>query len=106
MSTCVGVVGLSLETTGIAMIATGMGAISGIVLSTLGARGFIVDLMCEGITRKCSTKAEKHAPMMQVARAKLYAVYQHISKAITDSKISDEDFTLITIRDRTLSQHD
>lgn len=33
--------------------------------------------------------------MKQAARAQLNTIHQHISKAVTDSKISDEEFALI-----------
>lgn len=55
-----------------------------------------MDLMCTAVTCKCSARAVKHASLIQVARTKLSTVHQHISKAMIDSEISDEEFTLIT----------
>lgn len=51
--------------------------------------------MCAAITCKCSTKAAKHTAVMQVVRTKINTIHQ-VSKAMTDSEISSEEFTLIT----------
>lgn len=75
------VVGFRLERTGVALIATRVGAI---VLSTPEAGACIVDFT---ITRKCSTKAANHAAVIQVARTKLNQVHGHESKAMINSKI-------------------
>jgi hypothetical protein len=96
VSVGVGVVGLGLETAGIPLIATGVGAFPGIVLAALGAGAGLVDLACAAISRKFAAKAAKHAAVMQIARAKQNTIHQLVSKAMTDSNISDEEFKLIT----------
>jgi hypothetical protein len=95
VSAGVGVAGLGMETAGITLIATGVGALPGIVLSALGAGAFVIDLAFAAIIRRCATKMAKHAAVMQVANTKLNSIHQLVSKAMIDSQISDEEFTLI-----------
>jgi hypothetical protein len=85
-----------MEVPGIALLATGIGTIPGIVLSALGAGAFVVDLACAAITRKCIAKAMKHALVGQVALTKLNSVHRLVSMALNDGKISDEEFKLIS----------
>ena len=47
------------------------------------------------ISRKLYRKAEKHTNIQVLAEAKLNTISDHISKALTDGKVSDDEFTLI-----------
>lgn len=69
-----------------------VGAIPSTVLSTLQVGTFTVDLMCATIIYKCSTRAVKHAAVMQVARTKVNMCIL----AWTDSKTVDKEFKFIT----------
>ena len=46
-------------------------------------------------SKKATTKAEKHLKIKTLAVAKLDTIASHVSKALTDDFISDEEFKLI-----------
>ena len=46
-------------------------------------------------SKKATTKAEKHLKIKTLATAKLDTIVSHISKALTDDFISNEEFNLI-----------
>ena len=41
------------------------------------------------------SKAEKHEKIKTIASAKLHTITSHISKALSDNKVTDEEFRLI-----------
>ena len=45
--------------------------------------------------KKSTSKAEKHEKIKTVASAKLDTISSHISKALSDNKVTDEEFRLI-----------
>ena len=47
------------------------------------------------ISRKLQAKAKKHNPIRVVADSKLNKISDHISAALDDGKISDEEFRMI-----------
>ena len=47
------------------------------------------------VVRKTTTKAEKHLKIKTLASAKLDTIASHISKALMDNYVSDEEFKLI-----------
>ena len=59
-------------------------------------------ILSKFITKKLKIKAEKHKQIQTLAEAKLNTIYDHISKAISDGKISDEEFSLILDEDSKL----
>lgn len=96
VSAGVGVTGLGMEAAGVALVTTGVGAPVGIVLASLGAGAFIVDLACGLITHKCSAKLAKHTSIETMARTKLNTIHQLVSKALIDGSIDDMEFKLIS----------
>ena len=56
--------------------------------------GFI-SLIGNNVVKKTTTKAEKHLKIKMLASAKLDTIASHISKAMMDDYISDEEFKLI-----------
>ena len=44
---------------------------------------------------KCTSKAEKHEKIKTIASAKLDTITSHVSKALSDNKVIDEEFQLI-----------
>ena len=60
----------------------------------LGAGGLSVvgNLICDKVF---SSKAKKHYQIMMLAQAKLNTISDHISKALQDNSISDDEFHLI-----------
>ena len=45
--------------------------------------------------KKSTSKAEKHEKIKTIASAKLDTISSHISKALSDNKVTDEEFRLI-----------
>ena len=45
--------------------------------------------------KKSTSKAEKHEKIKMLASAKLDTISSHISKALSDNKVTDEEFRLI-----------
>jgi hypothetical protein len=95
LSVGTGFVGLALETTGICLLATGVGALPGLVLSGIGVGGFAIDLACGQINRKLVRKLEKHQTILQTARTKLNTIHKHVSLALSDGVVSDSEYRQI-----------
>ena len=86
-------------------IGAGAGGIG--LLSTIVAAPAVIAI--EGVTlftgllsiigkysvKKSTSKAEKHEKIKTIASAKLDTISSHISKALSDNKVSDEEFQLI-----------
>ena len=86
-------------------IAAGAGGIG--LLSTIVAAPVVIAI--EGVTlftgllsiigkyrvKKSTSKAEKHEKIKTIASAKLDTISSHISKALSDNKVTDEEFRLI-----------
>ena len=45
--------------------------------------------------KKSTSKAEKHEKIKMIASTKLNTIASHISKALSDNKVTDEEFRLI-----------
>ena len=65
-------------------------AVEGVTLFT----GFL-SIIGEYSVKKSTSKAEKHKKMKTIASAKLDTIASHISKALSDNKVTDEEFRLI-----------
>ena len=83
------------EGAGAVLLATGVAApitlgigISGVVTGAISLFGNIA-------VRKTTIRAEKHLKIKMLASSKLDTVASHISKALMDDHISDEEFKLI-----------
>ena len=86
-------------------IGAGAGGIS--LLSTIAAAPAVIAI--EGVAhftglfsiigkysvKKSMSKAEKHEKIKTIASAKSDTISSHISKALTDNKVTDEEFKLI-----------
>ena len=83
-----GVGGIGLLSTVIA--APAVIAIEGVVLFT----GFL-SIIGNYNVKKFTSKAEKHEKIKTIASAKLDTITSHVSKALSDNKIIDEEFKLI-----------
>ena len=65
-------------------------AIEGVALFT----GFL-SIIGKYSVKKSTSKAEKHEKIKTIASAKLDTIASHISKALSDNKVTDEEFQLI-----------
>ena len=81
--------------TGGALLLTGVGApisaalaIGGVVIGGVGIIGNFY-------SRKARTKGEKHLKISKIAATKLNTIASHVSKALMDDFISNEEFNLI-----------
>ena len=81
------------EGTGAVLLSTGVG--SPLALGISGVVTGAVSLIGNIFSKKATTKAEKHLKIKTLATAKLDTIASHISKALTDDFISNEEFNLI-----------
>ena len=89
------VVTIGVEGTGAVLLATGVGAPFAVALGISGAVTGGISLIGNIFSKKATTKAEKHLKIKTLAMAKLDTIATHISKALMDDFISDEEFKLI-----------
>ena len=80
--------GISLLTTIVA--APAIIAIEGVALFT-----GLLSIIGKYSVKKSMSKAEKHEKIKTIASAKLDTISSHISKALSDNKVADEEFRLI-----------
>ena len=89
------VVTIGVEGTGAVLLSTGVGAPFALALGISGAVTGGISLIGNIFSKKATTKAEKHLKIKTLATAKLDTIASHISKAMMDDYISDEEFKLI-----------
>ena len=77
------------------LLATGVGSPFALALGISGVVTGAVSLIGNIFSKKATTKAEKHLKIKTLAVAKLDTITTHISKAMMDNFISDEEFKLI-----------
>ena len=83
------------EGAGAVLLATGIDAPIALGLGISGAATGAISLFGNIAVRKTTLKAEKHLKIKMAASAKLDTIASHISKAMMDNYISDEEFKLI-----------
>ena len=89
------IVTIEVEGTGAVLLSTGVGAPFALALGISGAVTGGISLIGNIFSKKATTKAEKHLKIKTLATAKLDTIASHISKALMDDYISDEEFKLI-----------
>ena len=83
------------EGAGAVVLSTGVGAPLAVALGVSGAATGAISLIGNIVVKKATTKAEKHLKIKTLASAKLDTIASHVSKAMKDNYISDEEFNLI-----------
>ena len=83
------------EGAGAVLLSTGVGAPLAVGLGISGAATGAISLIGNIVVKKTTTKAEKHLKIKTLAAAKLDTIASHVSKAMIDNFISDEEFKLI-----------
>ena len=83
------------EAAGAVLLSTGVGAPIALGLGISGAATGAIFIVGNIVGRKTTTKAEKHLKIKILASAKLNTIASHISKAMMDNYISDDEFKLI-----------
>ena len=86
---------IGAEGTGAVLLSTGVGAPFALALGISGVVTGAVSLIGNIFSKKATTKAEKHLKIKTLATAKLDTIASHVSKAMMDDFISDEEFKLI-----------
>ena len=86
---------IGAEGTGAVLLATGVGAPFALALGISGVVTGIISLIGNIFSKKATTKAEKHLKIKTLAMAKLDTIASHVSKAMMDDFINDEEFKLI-----------
>ena len=89
------VVTIGAEGTGAILLSTGIGAPFALALGISGVVTGAISLIGNIFSKKATTKAEKHLKIKTLATAKLDTIASHISKALMDDYISNEEFNLI-----------
>ena len=80
---------------GAVLLSTGVGAPFALALGISGVVTGAISLIGNIFSKKATTKAEKQSKIKTLAMAKLDTIASHISKAMMDDFISDEEFKLI-----------
>ena len=83
------------EGAGAILLATGVAAPIALGLGISGVATGAISLLGNIAVKKTTLKAEKHLNIKIAAGAKLDTIASHISKALMDNHISDEEFKLI-----------
>ena len=86
---------IGAEGTAAVLLSTGVGAPFALALGIIGAVTGAIFLIGNIFSKKATTKAEKHLKIKTLATAKLNTIATHVSKAMMDDFISDEEFKLI-----------
>ena len=86
---------IGAEGTGAVLLSTGVGAPFALALGISGVVTGAISLIGNIFSKKATTKAEKHLKIKTLAAAKLDTIASHISKALIDNFISNEEFNLI-----------
>ena len=89
------VVTIGAEGTGAVLLSTGVGAPFALALGISGVVTGAISLIGNIFSKKTTTKAEKHLKIKTLAMAELDTIASHVSKAMMDDFISDEEFKLI-----------
>ena len=83
------------EGTGAVLLASGVAAPIALGLGISGVATGAISLFGNIAVRKTTIKVEKHLKIKMLTSSKLDTVASHISKALMDDHISDEEFKLI-----------
>ena len=86
---------IGAEGTSAVLLSTGVGAPFALGLGISGVVTGVFSLIGNIFSKKATTKAEKHLKIKTLAMAKLDTIVSHVSKAMMDDFINDEEFKLI-----------
>ena len=81
--------------TGAALLTTVVAAPIVLGLEIGAATTGLISLLGNVLVRKTTLKAEKHLKISMLAKAELDTISTHISEALMDNKISDDEFKLV-----------
>ena len=80
---------------GVASLSTVIATPAVIVIEGVALFTGFLSIIGKYSVKKSTSKAEKHEKIKTIASAKLDTIASHISKALNDNKVTDEEFQLI-----------
>ena len=80
---------------GVALLSTVIAAPTVIAIEGVALFTEFLSIIGKYSMKKSTSKAEKHEKIKTIASAKLDTIASHVSKALTDNKVTDEEFQLI-----------
>ena len=80
---------------GVALLSTVIAAPAVIVIEGVALFTGFLSIIGKYSVKKSTSKAEKHEKIKTIASTKLDTISSHISKALSDNKVNDEEFRLI-----------
>lgn len=86
---------IGVGATGVVLLSTVVAAPLVLVMEAVSIGTGILSIISKYINKKLQLKAEKHQRILVLTESKLNTVYSHISKALNDGTISEEEFNLI-----------
>ena len=86
---------IGAEGTSAVLLSTSVGAPFALALGISGVVTGAISLIGNIFSKKATTKAEKHLKIKTLATAKLDTIASHVSKALIDDLISNEEFNLV-----------
>ena len=86
---------IGAEGTSAVLLSTGVVAPFALALGISGVVTGAISLIGNIFSKKATTKAEKHLKIKTLATAKLDTIASHVSKALIDDFISNEEFNLV-----------
>ena len=80
---------------GIGLLSTVVAAPAVIVIEGVALFTGLLSVIDKYSVKKCMSNAEKHEKIKTIASTKLDTISSHISKALRNNKVTDEEFRLI-----------
>ena len=80
---------------GVALLSTVIAALAVIAIEGVALFTRFLSIISKYSVKKSTSNAEKHEKIKTIASAKLYTIASHFSKALSDNKVTDEEFRLI-----------
>ena len=80
---------------GIGLLSTVIAAPTVIAIEGLALFTGFLSIIGKYSVKKSMSKAEKHEKIKTIASAKLDTIASHVSKALSDNKVTDEEFRMI-----------
>ena len=80
---------------GAGLLASGIGFVPGLALEVITRAAGLLDVAGVVVSRRCAVKAAKYEAVRVLAASKFNSVHSHISKALEDCFISDDEYKLV-----------
>ena len=91
--TC-GILSCILAAGGLGTSLSGVGIVAAVPLGVVSGVFVCASIACQHISKNLSKKAVKHQNTITLAKSKINTIEDLVSKALSDNKISDEQFIL------------